>query len=258
MGWYSAATPYRIAVTVEHTGGGTTVDVQIPIPANFDHVWENTRADGFDLVPVAADGETLLTFDLSAWNQANRTGTVRVDGLSITATSGQYLLWLYYGDPDAADQSSAVTISGPLSGRVELGGPSTFAATIQPEPFGVSNPRNRIQKAADEQVFIWLNLQPLLERRFLRNNGRDLFEEPYLAVVVVTLAGVAQPLMVDVSKQRFVWDGERTWVRAFIKAGVSGTDYTVEIDLKTHIPPEASHRALQPRVLLSVRDVDEL
>ena len=75
--------------------------------------------------------------------------------------------------------------------------------------------------------------------------------------MTVTQGGAAQGAMVTVTRQRFVETPRGTFVRAFVQAGTDANDYTLELQLKTHVPDETAHRILEPRALLQVNDVSE-
>ena len=110
MAYLDSALRFRHPVTVR--GDGTAnIDVSITIPQDWDHFWDNVRADGFDVVLTAADGVTVLDFQRATWTPASRDGVLQVGGLSVAADADtDSCIWLYYGDPSAADRAGTPTI----------------------------------------------------------------------------------------------------------------------------------------------------
>lgn len=260
MGWYDADFLYRAPITVDNATGAASADVTFTVPDDWDHFWDAIQSDGDDVRITSSDGQTLQSYAWQSFTYASRTGVLEIDGATLSSTAGMDCLWLYYGNDSATDGSAATTIASARSGYIELGRPSTHIIEAQPESPGTTRPRARIQKTSDEQLFVWWRISGLLEQRAEPYNSRRLYEEPLSAAVTVTDGGSAQGSMVSATKQRFVevrGRGGGIYVRAFIQAGADDTDYTLELDLKTVVPADTSHRILEPRALLRVRDVSE-
>jgi hypothetical protein len=259
VGWYDDSYKYRAAVTVDNSAGSATGDIQFTVPDDWDHFWDTIQTDGDDIRLVGADGQTLLSYDLSAFTYATRTMTIQVDAATLSGVAGMDLIWLYYGNSSATDGTSVVAIASAKAAYVELGTPSTHRLTAQPERPGTDRPRAYLQKTADEQLYVWWRVDQLLERRGRAYMSSIKYEELYSAVVTVSLAGVSQGAMVTGTKQRFVelFDGS-LWVRFFVQAGTTANTYTVEGLLRTVIPDMTQHRILAPRALLRVKNVSEV
>jgi len=258
MGWYDSAWRFRAAVSVAHTSGVTPQDVTIALPANFDHFWNNVESAAEDLRLVAADGETLLNYSITGFNSTNRTGTVEGDGITMTANSGMYLLWIYYGNSAASDAQVATTIASAETGAIELAEPSiSHANRIQPEQIGDDRPRGRMQKGAAEQLYIGFDARPVLRSRAQASASSRVYEEVFYAIVTVEAAGSPQSSMVDGAKQRFIEIRGALWILAFVKAGTTATNYTVVVEINTYVPPETTHRILEPRFMLRIKDQAE-
>jgi len=257
MGWYDSAWAYRAAVTIDNSGAAGTVDVEIVVPSDWDHFWGAVQADGDDIHVTDADGQTLLSYALSGWDYANKTVTIQIDALTIPATAGMYLVWVYYGNDAATDDSVAVTITAAVSGYIEQGVPSTHLVSVQPESPGSTRPRAQLQKTSSEQLAVWWDVTALLERRARAHAGRMSYEEMYGARVQITTGGTPQASMVDNTLQRFVEANGRSYLRFWLKAGTDATTYTVELTLVTRVPTTTTYRTLEPRAMLRVQDVDE-
>lgn len=257
MGYFDKLWQFRAAVSVSHVSGTGTQDVTIVIPANWDHFWENIKTAGEDIRLCAADGETLTTYSLASFNLSARTGTISVDAVPLTTTTGMYLLWLYYGNSAASSATAATTITSAETGAIELARPPPgHSTTIHPEQVGDDRPRNRLQKGSAEQLYLGFDLRKMLQHRVLASGGGKVYEEIFFALVSIELAGSPQASMVAGGRQRFVEDRGAMWILAFVKAGSAG-DYTVILEVNTYIPAETTHRILEPRVLLRIKDQDE-
>ena len=254
---------HRAAISVVHTSGLATTDVQIDIPQNWDHFWSKVRADGYDIRLTAADGETALNYERVTFNQTTRTCRIEIDDVDLATDSRVYLLWVYWGNDAAADVSAAFALGAFSTGHIELGRPAlAFSATLRSEDFGAVRPRRRIQKGAIEAVYVAIDVRQQLQGRDRASQRSRLFEEIFNARVRVFAASVEQVAMVDGTKQRFVETQGRTgrqmWILAFVEAGTTDTDYRILVEIQTHVPPETSHRILEPRILLRVFDTQEV
>lgn len=261
MGWYDSAWSRRFAITAANSGGAASGDVEIVVPADWQG-WDLMQADGDDIRVTSADGQTLANYALSGFSYANRTVTLQVDGVTLAGQAGMDLLWVYVGNASAVSAAVAVTISGALAGYIETGRPSTHILAAQPEQPGTTRPRKRLQKTANEQLYAWIRVDHLLERKSHAYEGRTHHEEIRSAAVSVTLAGAAQASMVDSGKQRFLErrgpTGPEMWVKAFFKAGTTAVDYTIVCLLRTVVPTNTEHRLIEPRAYLAVQSVSEV
>jgi hypothetical protein len=260
MGHYDSAWPRRWSITVGNAAGAASGDVEVVVPADWDG-WGVIQADGDDIRITTADGQTLVAYALSGFNYANRTVTLQIKSAALSNTAGMDLLWVYAGNVAATVGATAVVMVAPLTGYIETGRPSTHIIQAQPERPGATRPRNRIQKTATEQLYVWIRVDGLLERKAEAYQGRTQHEEVRSAVVAVTLAGVAQAPMIDTTKQRFLErrgrNGREMWVKAFIQAGTTATDYTIATSLRTVVPTNTAYRLLEPRAFLAVESVSE-
>jgi len=258
VSWYDKSWSRRAAVTVDNTGAAATVDVEFTVPTDWDDFWDNViAANGNDIRMVASDGRTLLNYNFTGWSQANRTATIQVDALALSATAGMYLIWLYWGNASAASATVAVAITSPVAAYVDLGVPSQHRLRAVPERAFAARPRNSIAKTTTEEMYVWWDVDDLLEKRRTKTNGSLRLEEPYSVGHKITTGGTEDTTMKSTTAQRFVEHRRRMWVKALTKGGTDGTDYTDELTITTRLVQGTNYRILNPRALLTVRNVDE-
>ena len=158
----------------------------------------------------------------------------------------------------ASDAAVATTIASAETGEIELAiPPASHSVRVGIEQLGDDRPRRRLQKGASEQLFMGFNVRPMLRRRSLASASHKVYEEIFYALVTVETGGSPQASMIDGAKQRFIEVGGALWIVAFVKAGTTATDYTIILEINTYIPTETTHRILEPRVFLRVKDVAE-
>jgi hypothetical protein len=104
--WYNASWQYRKAILVDHTKVvGDLVDFPVLISRSGDaDLAAHARPDGFDILFTDEDGTTKLSHQREAYDGAgNLVAWVKVPFLP---TGVDKLLFVYYGNPSAADQQS--------------------------------------------------------------------------------------------------------------------------------------------------------
>ncbi len=104
--WYNASWQYRKAILVDHTKVvGDLVDFPVLISRSGDaDLAARARPDGFDILFTDEDGTTKLSHQREAYDGAgNLVAWVKVPFLP---TGVDKLLFVYYGNPSAADQQS--------------------------------------------------------------------------------------------------------------------------------------------------------
>jgi len=105
MGWLQGW-KYRRKITVTEQSGNSLTDYQVKIELNSTNFpdFNECRDDGHDIRFTKDDGETLLNYWREAWNKAGQSATFWVKIPSIPA-SGSVDIYMYYGNPDATDES---------------------------------------------------------------------------------------------------------------------------------------------------------
>ena len=253
MGWYRSSggkvPKFRVAV-IFTAAGAVATDIQFNLPATLDSLWTETQSDGDDIHLVDADGETKLVYDLSSWSQANRTGTIQIDGYAAPG-AGQCLVWLYYGSSDMENGEAAVSISSPVTGYIELAAPGPLIFRAVREQPGAQRPRQQLAKRPNEQIHLWIDWSGVLEKRLEPFQEKYLhFEEiDYISATTVTTGGTDQTAMYDTSEGKVVGS---FITKHLIKAGSDGADYTIMVQIKT-----TKGQTLEHTVWLKVRGVDE-
>lgn len=171
--WYSnGATTWlrRYPVAVDGVTGTSsgTVDVTFAIPAAWDDFWDNVTdtTTGYDIIVTGADGRTLLSFDLSGFSYANRTCTVRIDGLALVGTGKMEMVWLYWTSAQASNLGAVVTITSAITGYIELGSPPAYYTVVaRPLVPGQQESAQFVQKSPSDITHIHWDITDLLFAR---------------------------------------------------------------------------------------------
>lgn len=250
MSWLDGGWKQRKAIAVDNTGGGTVLDIKTVIPTDFEVFWEAIDASGAELRVTLADGITAIDYDITGFSKTNRTCDLWIDALSAAATDSTPIIWLYFDNSGASDQSQTLTIGTWVNGKVEtVCAPADRVLRARPPKAGATQPEIRLSKTSLEQVHVWIDVDRLLERRCAKYADSLRAEEiDYLSYEVV-LAGQPQASMVDETQTRLVDSG---LCRLLIKAGTNNSDYTISLTVGT-----TTGRVLNPRALMLVRDIDE-
>ncbi len=263
MGWYDEEWQYRAQIAVDNsTAPVATPDVTIVVAPDYDLFWDKILASGDDIRVTEADGETLTAYSLSGFNYANKTLTLEVDAAQAEAVAGVYSLFLYWGNANAADASSATTIASPKTGRIDQGQPANPQFLFRPIRAGGSVPENTWSKGVLEELDIWWNIGEVLRSRRNSSAGRNLYEEVFSVVVGVQQASISQPSMFEQGSSRIIDVEGQTWVAARVLGGTSGDQYTVNCRVKTFIPNIDGStfgvgRVIESQVRLFVQDPSE-
>lgn len=257
MAWYSSSWKYRRAITIDATGPASTVDVEAAIPATDDEFWSNVNASGDDIVVTAADGITPLTYDLASFNTNTRTGTIEIDGMAVTA-GFMVNAFVYWGNSGATNSLTTFSPSSAVTGAIEfVSGAPVFTVRATRERPGATTPRRPLSKGSAEQIYVDFDFSDLLELLPPGSayEGHLAHEEiAHLSSFQVLLSGVDQTAMYTTTAHRFLPYGR---VRCLVKAGSSGSDYTLVCSVVTSRPGSSITRTLTARAALRVRDVAE-
>lgn len=249
MSWYDTSWTRRAAIVFDNTGGASPIDGTLSLPKDFPDFWDNVLASGNDVRVTDADGFTLLTYDLDAFNTTTKVGTIEIDAYAPGSSDAMVVAWLYWGNSGAADARTVFAPAAAKTGSVETHTAGTPVIKVQPERPGEARPRNQISKNSNETIWVWFDFADLLLKRDVAFNGSMLAEEVDYIDVRVDLAGVSQAAMVTRGITRLK---HPALVRVEIKAGADGSDYTVICFLTTTLG-----RVLRGLAWLKVRNVDE-
>lgn len=157
----------RAAILINNlAGGGSTVDVSFSLPVDLDYLWNNViSSTGLDILVTTSNGRTLQTFDLTSYNNANRTGTVTIDNISIGTTDGIGVAWLVWNE-DAAiagnptDRSTTFAPASAKTAVVSVFGPAENDIILDAPP--VSELLEKlpaiVQKSSTSKIPIWIDI----------------------------------------------------------------------------------------------------
>lgn len=242
------------AVTGTSSG---TVDVTFAIPANWDDFWTNVTdtTNGYDIIVTGSDGRTILSFDLSGFSYANRTCTVRIDGLVLADTGRMEIVWLYWQSAQASNLGAVVTITSAISGYIELGEPPReWTVRAQPVTPGATIPEQRVSKNPSDILHIWWDVSDLLLARPIdalhaRTTG---YEGIDYAVPSVEPAATSA---VTAAQTRYLMAGGRLYVRTQHTGGTDATEDTAYLFLLTKAGGTGStSRSLYSAVRVVIED----
>ena len=253
MSWYSSDWRFRAPLSIDNISGSGMIDARITIPTAFDAFWADTRADGFDVVVTDSDGVTALTYQRQTWTPASKAGVLEINDWAPNNADCVAVAWVYWGNASAADGSSSFTASSPNTGILQLAAPGAIRVRAIREAPGALKPSQVITKGSQETLHVWADVSPLLGGRSLVGNGSPRLDEVASVQVGVFDGGVSQAAMFEAGASMVIEDrAGRCWVRVRVKAGSSGTDYTLQIKIIT-----TTGETHTPRYLLRVRDVSE-
>tara|TARA_Y100000593_G_C4316156_1_gene340968 strand:+ start:1678 stop:2454 length:777 start_codon:yes stop_codon:yes gene_type:complete len=249
MSWYNSNWKDRYPVAVEVLGGAgggsaTNEDIEVIIPSDWDHFWNNIRADGFDII-LTTPGGTLLTFKRVTFHGPNRLCTLQADNVPIGNNDSINLVYLYYNNPDqSSDLASVFTGSSLKPGKIVLTRPSSNAInSLSVEP-GTVLPVASFQKTIQEEIYIWFRVGSILSRRISTNNDHLTSEEiSYVKVTSLDSAGADDATRYSEASTRFI----PGWVGVKALAGANNTDYTLALEIvttATNFSQKYSSRAL--------------
>ena len=237
MSTYSSDFRFQVPVAVHITAGsfGSTQSEQefrLTIPVDWDHFWDNTRTDFYDVVLTDVDGVTKLSFRRVSADHAARTLVLEVDGW--TAPSGQAVCmpWLHYGHSGASsDPVSVVTAAAPLTANLTVEKPGGWLAQYTP-------PRSATTdtwfKRSSEIRNLWVRLPALAQRRSV---GRGVLGLEWPAYVKVDVFDDADPPVADPGVSAFsrIRFAGSQYVRVDLRSGSSGTTYAVTVTVTTNL-----------------------
>lgn len=257
--WYNSSWLQRYPVMVDAVTGTSsgTVDVTFAIPADWDHFWSNVQdtTNGYDIIVTGPDGRTLLSFDLSGFSYANRTCTVRIDGLVLEGTGKAEVVWLYWNKTSPSNAAAAVTITSALTGYIARGEPPTgYTVKAAPLAYGETQSRATAWKDPSDQSVIWWDVTDALVARPDNepHNGKTGLEGISYVTPSMDPGGTAS---VTGTKTRYVLCRDRLYVAVFYTGGATNSQEEAILEIVTK--PSVSTgvaRTLRYTALLSVEN----
>jgi hypothetical protein len=194
MSWYHKDYHYREAITVDVTGSGTTIDVEVTVPPDLSRFWDTVESDNDDVIVCASDGQTKLDFEVSTWNYANRSAVIKIKAYALpngqSSISGKIVcLWLYWGfddgangSPTSAQNTNLAALSNEYTGQIEVVDPSRAAADIIQcafEPPETTQPRQVVHMPGGTEIktHVFYDARSMLAARRDAFNGTLVYEE---------------------------------------------------------------------------------
>ena len=248
--WYDSAWRYRWPVAVDAVTGSDSgsVDITFAIPEAWDHFWDNvTQASGYDIIVCGSDGRTLLTFDYNGLNLSTRTLTVEIDNFALNGTGKMEVIWLYWGNSAATDQSTAFAPSSPLTGYIELSGPAGYSSIARMAQPNTTTPLTEWQKKTTETIRGWVDLSSVFSLQAYTYNGQFNSEGPYH--VTVSAASPGGPTVTN-TLTRYTYYENRFWAIGNISAGTTATT-----DALVYTTVTTDGRTLDYLVGISIDDI---
>ena len=250
MTWYDSNFKYRQRVAVYATGGSgvpATVDAEFLVPSDWDHFWTNIRSDMFDAVATSSKGQVLTFARKAGANYSTRTLSIQVDALAIDSDDAINMIYLYYGHSGASDASSGVSISSAKTGVISLQRPHAYVVPAVGRNNAADTPLTSFNKAAAEVVDVFFMLGGMLANRLDSYNERlDQEDIKFVNVFSYDSSGSHD----DARMTELATEMGAGFVRARYKAGSSGSDYAIAIQIHT-----TENQILQSRAILRVKDL---
>ena len=182
---------------------------------------------------TGSDGYNTVVWDLSAFDRTTRTGTIRAEAISMTASTMQRLC-LYWGSVGTAGSGSGSPATAtPKTGYLGLDMKRRVLVAI-PEDAGATNPRLSISKGTADEIDVVIDYGALMSARLAPHAGRLLAEEiDRITIQVLDSGAVDQTAMYDLSKCRFIGTSTQSFVSLRIKAGTNAANYTAVLSMTT-------------------------
>lgn len=248
--WWNSAYKYRWPVTFDWSGGGggpATHDVEIIIESKWDAFWDNIQSNGYDIVPITANGQT-VTFQRSGFNYANRTLTLQCDSVAVDEAEHQHIMWIYWGNATAPNSAGTVTMTTPKAGQLYLGRPTNMVVDSTANTAGGSAPLASFTKPDTQASFVWFRYADVMSQRISPYNKFNFYEGPLYVEAYVYQSGASAgpvPTMIDETKNRIV----PGYIGVWVKAGADNGDYTIICNVTT-----TEYEVYSFRALLQVRN----
>lgn len=234
MSWLDSDWTRRAAISIDNHAGASQEDITLAIQSDFPEFWDNVQpAAGADIRVTAADGTTLLTYQLVGFNSTTKVCTVQVDNMPLP-TAATCVAWLYWGYTNASSAAGSFTISGSeKTGTLEVSVPGSGTEVVipcRPEAPGATVPRAEIGKQTAEELHVWWDLSRVLVQRGKRHENSRLLEEIESVEFNVSTGGVTQTAMMDNDEDRLV---HPHFIRTTVKAGTTATNYLLKMTVIT-------------------------
>jgi hypothetical protein len=235
MSWYKSGSDtfgFRTAIAVDGTGlapGITEVNVTVTIPSDHARFWDNVQSDGDDVRFTQSDGTTVLAYERTTWDYANRSALFKVTAFTVGLAANMGNLWMFFGNSTIASGSTAYGGGTLYTGRIITSGVAANDLVVEPGSVpGETSARYDLQKTPAESVFVWV--RPLLTTRDVLFNGYFFAEE----VQFVTISADDAKVTATMPNMRLFTDSRGfALIRVLISGGADTETDTVRITVTT-------------------------
>lgn len=251
----------RIAFSTVTTATASTSDIVFTPPDGWDEFWDAIDASGYGVRLTEADGVTALTYAWTGFDKSTKAGTIQIESAPTPVTAGKCVLyWLYYDIDSPTDGSGSVSISSPLTARLDMAAPDPEATiAVRPQVPLQLAPPTKLAKGTADELYVWLDFSRIVQRVSMPYNGRLQWEEPAVgSVEVQDTSGSTVASMTDAADMRWVsirqGARDRVLLKLRVKAGASATKYTLIGEFFTATPDESPYRTIEERIGIYVYD----
>lgn len=253
MTWYApdGSDPilFRVPVRVDATGDTGTVEVDFTVSTTFTHFFDHV--DIQNLRVADADGVTSLDWDTGNFSPTVKTAEIEVQNWTLNKDNAVNFFWIYYGGEAANREDGTFSPSTPITdAECVLQCPTGIVFDAARQGPGDTAPKLEVQKSAADVLDVWFDVTGLLQKRCRAFNGSLDYETVSWLDARVLSGGSDQSGLRDADKSYMVELGGRTYVSTRVKAGSSGTDYTISLLMGTSLD-----RIYDLRALLKVQDL---
>jgi len=245
MTWYNADYRRRQIVGINSFGGtgvGATIDIEIDIPRDWDDFWDNIRSDFKDVVVTDTTGELVSFARKAGADYANRVLTLQVDGYQIKHDDSLSICYVYFYEPnETTDHSSVVTISTPKDGYILLSAPHSRVVNARDSQSALDQPvQSFIKSESDEVHVFWIVTSQLAKRLTPYNERNDQEGIEYVTIHSYDDSGVDSSTRFQAQETR----AGNGFIRATYRAGSSGSNYAIAINIITTLGQSLENRAI--------------
>lgn len=244
MTWYNEEYRRRQIVGIDVFGGtGTTatIDVTIKVPTDWDDFWDNIRSDFKDVVVTDSQGR-LVDFSRRDANYSNRSLILEIDGLQIKNDDAMNVAYIYFFYPDeTVDSSTSTTIASAKTGHVLLSAPHSRVVQTRNAQSALDAPIQSFVKGSGDEVHVfWIVGNTFAKRLSPYNERNDEEGIEFVKIANYDSSGTDASARYTESETRL----GNGFVRATYKAGDSGSDYAVAVEIKTTLGQVIENRAI--------------
>lgn len=245
MTWYNEDYRRRQIVGINAFGGSGTsadIDVEIPVPSDWDDFWDNIRSDFKDVVVTDSKGRLLNFQRKTGANYSTRTLTLQVYRLTISNDDAMNVAYIYFYNPDeTTDSSTVITVSGPKTGYILLSAPHSRVVQTRNAQSALDAPIQSFVKGSGDEVHVfWIVGNTFAKRLSPYNERNDEEGIDFVKIANYDSSGTDASARYTESDTRL----GNGFIRATYKAGDSGSDYAIAVEVNTTLGQVIENRAI--------------